>query len=123
MKIRILKIRISIIGIIIMIITTTMMLMIIMAEIIIYKKYIWMIACIVQTNLLLILILKVSIILRKYLEVGYPIWTIKSVYNKRSIVDVQLGSKYASGVNHGSPPRFHNSGILIYPWTNVLCSH
>ena len=33
---------------------------------------------------------------------------------KTSVVDVRLGSKYASSVNHQIPPLFHNSGILIY---------
>ena len=43
-------------------------------------------------------------------------------FAKKSIVDVQLASKYISGINHQIHPFFRSSKILIYP-LNVLCSH
>ena len=43
-------------------------------------------------------------------------------FAKKSIVDVQLASKYISGINHQIYPFFRSSKILIYP-LNVLCSH
>ena len=40
------------------------------------------------------------------------------------MVDVRLGSKFASSVNRQIPPLFHNSGTVIYPESeNVICSH
>ena len=50
--------------------------------------------------------------------------TMELFSQKKSIKDIRLGSKNASGINHQILLMFHNSGILIYPPTmSILCSH
>ena len=61
---------------------------------------------------------------RPFLRKQLTTKTVSYFRKKYSSQTIQLGSKYASSINHQLPPVFHNSGILIYVHTlSVICSH